>query len=85
MKKLLQTIVYSSVNPSEYFATRVNYAVKGLGTKDHLLIRIIITRHEIDIPQIKEAYQNLYNKELDQNKIYSNILFWKKIKCINVI
>ena len=64
MKKLLQTIVYCSINPSEYFATRVNYAVKGLGTKDHLLIRIIITRHEIDIPQIKEAYQNLYNKDM---------------------
>ena len=64
MKKLLQTIVYSSVNPSEYFATRVNYAVKGAGTKDKLLIRIIVTRHEIDIPQIKEAYKRLYNKDM---------------------
>ena len=64
MKKLLQTIVYSSVNPSEYFATRVNYAVKGAGTKDKLLIRIIVTRHEIDIPQIKEAYKRLYNNDM---------------------
>ena len=37
MKKLLRTIVYSTINPSEYFATRVYYAVKGLGTKDTLL------------------------------------------------
>ena len=64
MKKLLQTIVYSSTNPPEYFAKRVNYALKGLGTKDKLLIRILITRDEIDMPQIKAAYQNLYKKDM---------------------
>ena len=64
MKKLLKTIVYSSINPSEYFATRVNYAVKGLGTKDKLLIRILVTRDEIDMPQIKAAYANLYQKDM---------------------
>ena len=64
MKKLLKTIVYSSINPSEYFATRINYAVKGLGTKDKLLIRILVTRDEIDMPQIKAAYANLYHKDM---------------------
>ena len=64
MKKLLKTIVYVSLNPSEYFATRVKYAVKGLGTKDKLLIRILVTRDEIDMPQIKEAYKRLYNKDM---------------------
>ena len=64
MKKLLKTIVYSSINPSEYFATRVNYAVKSLGTKDKLLIRILVTRDEIDMPQIKAAYANLYQKDM---------------------
>ena len=64
MKKLLRTIIYSSINPSEYFATRVNYAVKGLGTKDKLLIRILVTRDEIDMPEIKAAYQKLYNKDM---------------------
>ena len=64
MKKLLRTIVYSNMNPSEYFATRVNYAVKGLGTKDKLLIRILVTRDEIDMPQIKLAYSNLYHKDM---------------------
>ena len=64
MKKLLQTIVYCSINPPEYFATRVHYAVKGLGTKDTLLIRILVTRDELDMPQIKEAYKRLYNKDM---------------------
>ena len=64
MKKLLKTIVYSTINPSEYFATRVHHAVKGLGTKNTLLIRIIVTRYEIDMPQIKEAYKRLYKKDM---------------------
>ena len=40
-KKALRTIIYATLSPSEYFATRVNDAIKGWGTKDHLLIRIL--------------------------------------------
>ena len=64
LKKLLKTMVHVSLNPSEYFATRVNYAIKGLGTKDTLLMRILITRDEIDMPQIKAEYKKLYNKDM---------------------
>ena len=64
LKKLLKTMIHVSLNPSEYFATRVNYAIKGAGTKDALLIRILVTRDEIDMPQIKEAYKRLYNKDM---------------------
>jgi annexin A7/11 len=64
IKKLLKTAVYGIVNPSDYFATRVREAVKGLGTNDKLLMRILISRDEIDMPQIKEAYHRLYNRDL---------------------
>ena len=64
LKKLLKTIISVSLNPAEYFATRVNYAIKGLGTKDTLLIRILVTRDEIDMPQIKQEYRRLYNKDM---------------------
>ena len=63
-KKALKTIVYATLSPSEYFATRVNDAIKGWGTKDHLLIRILITRDEIDMPQIKQYYKQLYGKDM---------------------
>ena len=43
-KKTLRTIVYATLSVSEYFATRVHDAVKGLGTKDHLLIRVLVSR-----------------------------------------
>jgi hypothetical protein len=63
-KKTLRTIVYATLSPSEYFATRVHDAVKGLGTKDHLLIRVIVTRSEIDMPQIKQYYKQLFGKDM---------------------
>ena len=65
-KKALRTIVYATLSPSEYFATRINDAIKGWGTKDHLLIRILITRDEIDMPQIKQYYKQLFGKDMVQ-------------------
>ena len=63
-KKTLKSIVYALISPSEYFATRVNDAIKGFGTNDHLLIRVLITRDEIDMPQIKQYYKQLYGKDM---------------------
>ena len=63
-KKALRSIVYATLSPSEYFATRVNDAIKGWGTQDHLLIRVLITRDEIDMPQIKQYYKQLYGKDM---------------------
>ena len=65
-KKAFRTIVYATLSPSEYFATRVNDAIKGWGTKDHLLIRILISRDEIDMPQIKQYFKQLYGKDMVQ-------------------
>ena len=64
MKKLLKSIVYAIISPSEYFATRVNKAVKGWGTNDNLLIRVLVARDEIDMPEIKQYYKQLYGKDM---------------------
>ena len=61
-KKAFRTIVYATLSPSEYFATRVKEAIKGFGTSDHLLMRILISRDEIDMPDIKQYYKQLYGK-----------------------
>ena len=63
-KKALRTIVYATLSPSEYFATRVKDAIKVFGTQDHLLMRILISRDEIDMPQIKQYYHQLYGKDM---------------------
>lgn len=40
---------------------------QGLGTKESVLNRIIITRSEIDLVQIKTAYKNLFRRELERD------------------
>ena len=64
LQKLLKSIIHAIINPAEYFASRINDAIKGLGTKDHLLIRIVVTRDEIDMPMIKRYYKQLYGKDM---------------------
>ena len=66
-EKALCGIFYASINPPEYFATRIRDAVEGAGSKDTNLIRIIVSRAEYDIGLIKQAYQKLYNRDLIQD------------------
>ena len=63
-KKAYRTIVYATLSQSEYFATRVNEAIKGFGTKDRILMRVLITRDEVDMPTIKQYYKQLYGKDM---------------------
>lgn len=64
IKTLLYTIVQGLLNPSEYFATRIHSAVSGLGTNDKKLMRVLISRDEIDMPQIKAEYRRLYGRDM---------------------
>ena len=66
-KNALEGIIYGILSPSEYFAKILYKSMKGLGTSDTTLIRVIISRNEIDMPQIKQYYKNLFNKDLVQD------------------
>lgn len=80
IKKLIITIIYANISPSEYFATRIREAVKGIGTNEKILNRIIVTRNEIDIKIIKEYYRLLYQRDMlkdikdDTSGNYRNLL-----------
>ena len=63
-KKAFVGILYGILSPSEYFAKLVYNSIKGLGTRDTSLIRILITRDEIDMPQIKQFYKSLFEKDM---------------------
>lgn len=63
-KQALIGIIYAMISPAEYFAKSINKAIVGLGTDNTSLIRILITRDEIDMPQIKQFYKQLYKKDM---------------------
>jgi len=53
-----------SKSPLDFFATRLYKSMKGLGTNDTALIRLMISRSEIDLVQVKEVFKAKYKKTL---------------------
>jgi len=49
---------------TRFFANQLHNAVKGLGTRDGDLIRIVVSRSEIDLQEISEAYEKEHTKSL---------------------
>uniref|UniRef100_T1IXL1 Annexin n=1 Tax=Strigamia maritima TaxID=126957 RepID=T1IXL1_STRMM len=57
-------VVKSIQNPPAYFAERLYKSMKGMGTDDKTLIRIVVTRSEIDMKSIKEEFVSKYGRTL---------------------
>ncbi|XP_039960506.1 annexin B11 isoform X1 [Bactrocera tryoni] len=57
--------IYKCVtNKTEYFASRLHKSMAGIGTNDKQLIRVVITRSEIDLADIKAQFERIYGKSL---------------------
>ncbi|XP_055330875.1 annexin A7-like [Paramacrobiotus metropolitanus] len=63
--QILTAIAKIAKNKHRYFAEELHRSMKGLGTNDKTLIRIIVTRSEIDLRNIMDEFQNLYGQSLD--------------------
>uniref|UniRef100_A0A672ZD37 Annexin n=1 Tax=Sphaeramia orbicularis TaxID=375764 RepID=A0A672ZD37_9TELE len=64
LKKCYVALVRFAKNPQLYFARRLNKAMKGAGTDEDTLVRIIVCRSEIDLETIKDMYLEKYDVSL---------------------
>ncbi|XP_030220020.1 annexin A13 isoform X2 [Gadus morhua] len=58
------TLVRCAKNPQLFFARRLNAAMKGAGTDEDTLIRIVVGRSEVDLETIKDMYLEKYDVTL---------------------
>ncbi|BFZ03025.1 hypothetical protein BsWGS_06064 [Bradybaena similaris] len=59
------SIVRMIRNKHGYYADRLYQSMKGLGTDDRTLIRIVVSRCEVDMKQIKAEFQRRYGQTLE--------------------
>ncbi|XP_062985414.1 annexin A1 isoform X2 [Elgaria multicarinata webbii] len=80
IENCLTAIVKCSTSKPAFFAEKLHLAMKGSGTRTKTLNRIMVSRSEIDMNEIKGFYKQLYGKSLCQAILdetkgdYENIL-----------
>jgi annexin A7/11 len=81
LAKGLKSVLRFAVNRPAFFASRLHKAISGIGTNNKSLNRIIVTRSEIDMENIKEEFQKMYSDTLrsfirgDTSKDYKHALY----------
>ncbi|KAK5970111.1 Annexin [Trichostrongylus colubriformis] len=66
MKNLLLALVMVSQSKPKFFAHQIHNAIKGLGVRDKDLIRVLVSRSEVDLATIQMEYERLFKKSLEQ-------------------
>lgn len=74
IKDGLTAIIQVALDKHEFFARRLHKSMHGLGTNDRQLIRLVITRCEIDMQEIKAAFERVFGKTL-KSYVKVSILF----------
>jgi annexin A7/11 len=62
LKSAMKAICRCVYDKPQYFADRLYKSMKGAGTDDETLVRIIVVRVEIDMVEIKQVFVNTYHK-----------------------
>lgn len=68
-KILLKEVLYNNIIPQELYAEKIYNSIKGLGTNNSLLARVLVLRHEIDMDEINDFYKDKYKKEMKDDII----------------
>ncbi|XP_037046645.1 annexin B10-like [Bradysia coprophila] len=64
LRDAILTIIECVQSTSAYFAKRLFAAMEGMGTDDATLIRIIVSRSELDLGSIKSEFERLFDRTL---------------------
>uniref|UniRef100_A0A8C3KLU7 Annexin n=1 Tax=Calidris pygmaea TaxID=425635 RepID=A0A8C3KLU7_9CHAR len=64
LEDALLAVVKCLRNKPAYFAERLYKSMKGLGTDDNTLIRVMVSRSEIDMLHIRREFLTMYGKSL---------------------
>jgi annexin A7/11 len=64
LKNSMKAMVMCAIDRPAYFAERIYLTMKGAGTADRALVRLVVSRSEIDMVEIKERFLEMYNKTL---------------------
>ncbi|KAK9522510.1 hypothetical protein VZT92_018967 [Zoarces viviparus] len=64
IESCLTAIVKCAGSRPAFFAEKLNLAMKGKGTRKHILTRIMVSRSEIDMKRIKDEYKKNYGTTL---------------------
>ncbi|KAK5599130.1 Annexin A1 [Crenichthys baileyi] len=80
IESCLTALVKCAGSRPAFFAEKLYLAMKGKGTRKHILTRIMVSRSEIDMKRIKDEFKKNYGKTLyqdildDTNGDYEKIL-----------
>ena len=69
IQTLLKEILYNNIIPSELFSDKLYLSMKGAGTDEDSLSRILVSRFELDMSDIRNIYKTKYNSNLKDDII----------------
>ena len=76
---LLREILYNNIMPHELYAEKIYYAIKGAGTNEEILSRVLVARSELDMPLMREIYLFKYNITMKEDIIGDTSGSYQKI------
>ena len=66
---LLKEILYNNIRPHEIFADKIKKSVKGFGTDEYSLSRVLVSRCDLDMNYIRDMYQTKYKVSMKEDII----------------
>uniref|UniRef100_A0A4W5KNN5 Annexin n=1 Tax=Hucho hucho TaxID=62062 RepID=A0A4W5KNN5_9TELE len=74
IENCLTAVVKCAGSKPAFFAEKLNFAMKGKGTRTNILTRVMVSRSEVDLARIKQEYKKTFGKTLSQEILVSKHL-----------